>query len=99
MCCGDFVIAEGADEEKIAEIRPTQQVFHEVQRCRIEPLQVIEEERQGMFRPSKNPDELPKHELKAPLRVLRRKFRNGWWLSDDELQFRNETDNQSCVRP
>src|SRR5262249_45936963 len=32
MRCSDFVVAIGADEEKIAEIRPTQQVFQEVER-------------------------------------------------------------------
>ena len=98
MRCSDFVVAVGADEEKIAEIGPAQQVFQQVERRRVEPLQVIEEERQGMFRPSEDADKLPKHHLEAPLRVLWRKLRDRRRLSDDELHFRNEIHNQSCVR-
>jgi len=86
----DFVIAVGADEEKIAEIGPAQQVFQQVERRRVEPLQVIEEERQRMFRPSEHADKLAKHHLEASLRVLWRKLRDRRRLPDDELHFRNE---------
>src|SRR5262245_43201416 len=98
MRCSDLVITEGADEEEIAEIGPAQQVFQKVERRRIEPLQVIEEQRQGMFRPSKHTDQLPKHHMEAPLRVLRWKLNNRRRLSNEELQFRNEIHHQSCVR-
>src|SRR6516162_232157 len=94
----DFVIAVGAYEEKIAESGSVQQVFHKLQRRRVEPLQVIEEERQGMFRPSEDTDEPSKHQLETPLRVLWRKLRNGRRLSDDSLHVRNEIHNQSRVR-
>src|SRR5262249_2286155 len=76
MRCSDFVIAVGADEEKIAELGPAQHVFQEVERRRVEPLQVVEEEREGMLRPSEDADKLPKHQLEAPLRVLWRKLRD-----------------------
>ena len=69
----------------MAEIGSAQQIFQQVERRRVEPLQVIEEQRQGMFRPSEDTDELPKHQLKAPLRVLRRKLRNGRWLSTQSV--------------
>src|SRR6516225_5784727 len=98
MRASDFVIAIGADEEKIAQIGPAQQIFQEVERRRVEPLQVIEEERQRMFRPSEDTDEPPKHQLETPLRVLWRKLRDRRWLSDDSLHFRNEIHNQSGVR-
>src|SRR5262244_2556362 len=95
----DFVIAVSADEEKMTEIGPAQQVFQQVERPCIEPLQVIEEQRQGMFRPSEDADKLPKHQLEAPLRVLWRKLRDRLRLSNDELHFRNDIHNQSGVRP
>jgi hypothetical protein len=66
----DFVVAVGTDEEKIAEVGLPQQAFQQVERCRVEPLEVIEEECERMFRPSEDADELPKHKLKTPLRVL-----------------------------
>src|SRR5262249_666439 len=98
MRCSNFVVAVGADEEKIAKIGPAQQVFQEVERRRVEPLQVIKEERQRMFRPSEDADKLSEHQLEAPLRVLWRKLRNRRRFSDDELHFRNEIHNQSGVR-
>src|SRR5262249_39911376 len=98
MACRDFVVAVGTDEEKMAQIGSVQQVFEQIERGCIEPLQVIEEERQGMFRPSEDADELLEHQLKAPLRILWRKLRDRQRLSDDELHFRNEIGNQSCVR-
>src|SRR5262245_5018301 len=52
-----------------------------------------------MFGPRENVDKLPKHQLEAPLRILWRKLRDRRWLSDDELHFRNEINNQSCIRP
>jgi hypothetical protein len=82
MRCRDFVVTEGADQEEIAEVGPAQQVFHEIQRRRIKPLQVIEEERQWMFRSRENADELPKHQLEAPLRVLWRKLGDRRRLSN-----------------
>src|SRR5215831_6041662 len=85
----DFVVAVGTDEEKIAEFGPAQQVFQQVERRRVEPLQVIKEERQRMFRPREDADKLPKDQLEAPLRVLWRKLRDRR-LSDEELHFRNE---------
>src|SRR5262249_39213452 len=50
MRWSDFVVAIGADEEKIAEVGPAQQVFQQVERRCVEPLQIVEEQRQGMFR-------------------------------------------------
>src|SRR5215471_18377547 len=94
-----FVVAVGADEEKIAKLGPAQQVLQQVERRRVEPLQVIKEERQRMFRLREDADELPKHQLEAQLRVLWRKLRNRRRFSDDELHFRNEIGNQSRVRP
>src|SRR5215472_6883802 len=99
MRCGYFVVAVGADEEEIAKIGPAQQVFQKIECRRIEPLQVVEEQRQRMFRPSKDTDQLPKHHLEASLRVLRRKLNDWRQLSNEKLQFRDDVHHQSCVRP
>src|SRR5215813_4536557 len=94
----DFVVAIGADEKKIAKLGPAQQVFQQVERRRVEPLQVIKEERHRMFRPREDADKLPKHHLEAPLRVLRRKLNDRRRLSDEKPQLRNEIHHQSGVR-
>src|SRR5215472_17460255 len=93
----DFIVAVGADEEKIAEVGPAQQVFEQVERRRVEPLQIVKEERQGMYRPGKDANELAKHQLEAPLRVLRRKLGDWRRLSDYELHFGNQIRNQTRV--
>ena len=98
MFCSDFVIAVGADEEKVAQIGPAQQVLQQIERAGVEPLQIVEEQSKRMLRPSKDADKLPKHQLETPLRILGRKRRNGRRLSDDELHFRNEIGNESCIR-
>src|SRR5215475_4077603 len=94
----DFVVAISADEKKIAKLGPAQQVFHQVERRRVEPLQVVKEQGQRMFRPREHVDKLPKYHLEAPLRALWRKLGDRRRLSDDELHFRNEIHHQSCVR-
>src|ERR1043166_2093238 len=76
MGCRDFVVAVGADEEKIAKFGPAQQVFQQVERGRVEPLQVIEEQRQGMFRPSEYADELAKH--RSEERRVGKECRSRW---------------------
>src|SRR5262249_31095712 len=70
MRCGDFVVAVSADEEKVAKFGPAQQVFQQIKRRRVEPLQIIKEERERMLRPCEDADELAKHQLEAPLCVL-----------------------------
>src|SRR5215470_7992704 len=72
-------------------------MFQQVERRRVEPLQVVEEERERVFGPGEHVDKLPKHQLEAPLRVLWRKLRDWRWLSDEELHFRNEIHDQPCV--
>src|SRR5258707_8908816 len=51
-----------------------------------------------MFRPGEHADEPPKCQLETPARVLGREIRSRRLVSDDELQFRNELDDEPCVR-
>ena len=68
----DFVVPVGADQQQVLHIRPGQQVLEQIERRRVEPLQVVEEQRQRMLRPREHADEAPEHQLEAALRVLRR---------------------------
>ena len=47
----------------------------QVERRRVQPLKIVEEQRQRMLRAGKYADEAAEHELKPPLRLLRRKLR------------------------
>ena len=88
----------GADQHQVLHIRPGQQILEQIERCRVEPLQIVEKQGQRMFRPCEYADESPKHQLEAALRLLWRKLRNGGLFSDDELQFGDEVDHEPSVR-
>ncbi len=62
---GDFVVAIGTDQHEVLQIRPGQQILQQIERRRVEPLQVVEEQRQRMLRPGEDADEPPKHQLET----------------------------------
>ena len=94
----DLVVPIGADQQQVLHIRLGQQILEQIERCRVEPLQIVEEQRQRMFRPGEYADESPEHQLKTTLCVLRRKLRNRRLFTDDELQFGDEVDHEPSVR-
>jgi hypothetical protein len=75
----------------------TQQILEQIERRRIQPLQVIEEQSQRMLRTGEYADESPKDQLKAALRVLWRKSGYRWLLSYDELELRDDIHNERSV--
>ena len=44
-----FVVAIGADQQQILHVRMRQQILHQIQRGRVEPLQIVEKEGEGML--------------------------------------------------
>ena len=50
-------------------------MLDEVERCRIQPLQIVEEQRERVLRPGEHAEEAPEHQLEAVLSVLRRQIR------------------------
>ena len=73
-------------------------MLEQIERCRIEPLQIIKEQRQRMFRPGKHTEKAPEDELEAALGVLRRELRDRRLVAEDELQFRDNVDHEPPVR-
>src|SRR5260370_23841578 len=80
-------------------LRVRDQTLKQVERCCIQPLQVIEEQRERVLRPGERAEEAPEHQLEAVLRFLRRQIWSGWLLPDDELHLRDEIDDQLAVCP
>src|ERR1700737_894275 len=95
MGVSDFVVAIGTDEHEVLQIRagrvrrgrlrPGQQIPQQVERRHVEPLQVVDEQRQWMFRSGEDADKPSKHQLETPLRVLWRKLRDRGLFSNDVL--------------
>ncbi len=94
----DLVVAIGADQQQVAQLGLSRQVLKQVEGRRIQPLQIVEEQHQRMFRPGEDADEPPEHQLETALRVLGRKFEDRWLVADDEPQLRDEIDHELAVR-
>ena len=93
----DLVVPIGADQQQVLQIGARQQILEQIECRRVQPLQVVEEQRKRMFGPRKHADKSPEHQLKASLRFLWRKLRHWRLLANDVLQFRDELDNQQSV--
>src|SRR6267154_2585787 len=86
----DLVVSISADHHQVLQIRSGQEILQQVESRRVEPLQVVEEQSERVFRPSEYADKPPEHHLETPLCVLRFKIRDWWLFSEDEFQFRNQ---------
>jgi len=94
----DLVISIGADQQQVPDIRLRQEIFEQIERGGIEPLQVVEEERQRMLRARKDANEPPQHRLKAALRILRWQIGDRRLFADNEFKLGYEVHDQEPVR-
>ena len=86
----DLVVPVGADQQQVPHVRVRDQMLEEVERCCIQPLQIVEEQRERVLLPREHAEEAPEHQLEAVLRVLRRQVRDRRLRADDEFQLGNE---------
>ncbi len=94
----DLVVAVGPDQQQVPHLRVRDHVLEEVERRRIQPLQVVEEQRQRVLRPREDAEEAPENHLEPVLRVLRRHVRDRRLCSDHQLQLGDEVDDELTVR-
>jgi hypothetical protein len=94
----DLVISVSPDQHQMLHVRLGQQILQQVQRCRVEPLQVVEEQRQRVLRSGEHGEKAPENQLKAALRVMGRQLRDRRLVTDDELQLRNQVHDKPPVR-
>src|SRR5580704_7795550 len=95
----DFVVAVGSDQQQVPHVPIGYQPLQQFQGRHVQPLQIVEEQRQGMLRSRKGSEETPKHQLETAPRLLRWQFRHGWLFADDEFDFGYEVDYQLAIRP
>ncbi len=89
----DLVVPIGADQQEIPHLRFDDQVLEQFKGSRVHPLQIVEEQRQRVFRSSERAQKPPEHRLETVLCVLRRKLGNGRLFANDELELRNEVNH------
>jgi hypothetical protein len=83
-----------ADEQYVLEIGVCQQVFEQIERGCVQPLQVVEKECQRVLRPC---DEPAKDQLKTSLCVRWRELWHRWLFANDVFQLGDEIDDQPPV--
>jgi len=66
----NFVVSVRADQHQVPHIGVGEKILDQIERCRIQPLQIVEEEGERMLRPREHSDKSPKEELESALGVL-----------------------------
>ena len=94
----DLVVAIGADQEQVPHVGVEDEVLDQFEGCAIQPLQVVEEQRERVLGSCKHAEKTPEHQLEAILPFLLRELRNRRLLADDESQLRDEVDHELAVR-
>jgi len=94
----DFVVAVSPDQHQVPHVRVGNQVLQQFKSCRVQPLQIVEEQRKRVLRPGERAEEPPEHQLEAVPRVLRRKVWNVRLFPDEELHLRDEIDDELAIR-
>src|SRR6516164_4263781 len=94
----DLVASIGADQHQVLRIRLGRQIFEQVETGCVEPLQIVQKQRQRMFRSGKDFDETPKNELETALSILRCKFWDRGLATEDQPQLRDKVDDELPVR-
>ena len=93
----DLVVPVGADQQQVPYVRVRDQVPKQVERRCVQPLQIIEEQRERVLLAREHSEEAPEHHLETVLHVLRRQIRDGRLFSDHELQLGDDVDDELTI--
>ena len=77
-----LVVPEGAQQQQRSHVRLDRQITEQVQGRRVQPLQIVQEQRQRMLRPGEHAEQAAEHQLETALCVLRRQLRHGGLRAD-----------------
>src|SRR5215813_6483889 len=94
----NLVVSVCTEQHQVPHIGLGEKILDQIERCRIEPLQIVEEQSKGMLRSCEYSKESPKDQPEAALRVLWRKIGKRRLFSYDELQFRDKVHHEQSVR-
>src|SRR5712672_3004284 len=93
----DLIVAICADQQQVPCVGMEEEIFDERQRGRIEPLQVIDEDDERVFRPRKHADESLEHGLKPQFGIDGREDRYGRLWSYQSSEVWNEVGQQTAL--
>src|SRR5258707_3053620 len=79
-------------------LRVCDEVFEQVERRTVQPLQIVQEQCERVFLSREDAEEAAEYHLEAVLRLLRRQLRDRRLFSDDQLQLGNEVHDELSIR-
>src|ERR1700682_5575217 len=94
----NLVISVSPNQHQMLHVRLGQQILQQVKRRRVQPLQIVEEQRQWVLRPGEHGEKTPENQLKSALRVMGWPLRERRGGRDDELQLRSQVYDKLPVR-
>ena len=83
--------------EEVPVLRSGHQVLEQVQRSQVGPLQIVQEQHQGMFGLCKDVDEMLESQAKAVFGFSRGQRRHGRLRPHNQFYFRDDVDNHLPV--
>jgi hypothetical protein len=94
----DLIVPVGANQQQVFDFGVRNEMLEEVKRCRIQPLQIIEEQCERVLLASERSEEAPENHLEAVVRILRREVGNGLLFTDNEFDLGDKVDDELAVR-
>ena len=94
-----LVVPVGADQAEVGRARAGQEVLDEDARGCVGPLQVVEEDDQGVLRGGERAEQLAEGEIEPVLRLARADRDGGWLLAHHQLDGRDQLGEDRRVRP
>ena len=97
MSRGHLIVAICADNQQVLRVGMEEEIFDERQRGRIEPLQVIDENNERVFRPREHADEPLQYSLKPQLSVDGREHRHSRLWADQSNEVGDDVGQQAAL--
>ena len=98
MRWSDLVVPVRPDQQQVPHLRVRHQVLDELERRCIQPLQIIEEQRERMLLAREHAEEASENHLETVLRILWRQICDRRLFADHQFQFGDEIDDEPAVR-
>src|SRR5271165_2282587 len=94
----DFVVSIGADHHQVLHVQLGRKILEQVERGCVEPLQIVQKQRQRVLWSGEDVEESPEYELETALCVLGRKFRDWWLLTEDQRYLGDQVHDELSIR-
>jgi hypothetical protein len=85
----DLVAPVSAHQQEVPHVRIGDQMLEQFEGRSVQPLQIVEKQRERVLRPGEHAKESPEHELEAVVRILQQDVGNRRRLAYDDNKLRD----------